>query len=97
MHPNNGIIYAVIDTKADAIVGGLQLHRADAAAIRAFGDIASDPQTIIARHPEDFELRRLGFIDINNEIVTPSTESDTIITGAQWKAAQQPQENTDNA
>lgn len=87
MHPNNGIIYAVVDTRADDIHGGLILQKNDAAAIRLFGDIASNPQTVVHRHPDDFELRRLGYIDTANDIQTEGVA--VIITGAQWAAAQQ--------
>lgn len=83
MHAN---IYAVRDTVADAIVGGLQLHRADAAAIRTFGDIASQRDSIVAMHPGDFELVCLGSID--GLSITPDAR--VVITGAQWLAAQQP-------
>lgn len=86
VQPNNGIIYAIVDLKADAIIGGLQLHRADAAAIRAFGDIASNPETIVSKHPEDYELRRLGWLTLENEIEQSILEC--VISGAQWKAAQ---------
>lgn len=86
VQPNNGILYAIIDSVADAIVGGIQMHRSDAAAIRAFGDIAAADGTVVNKHPEDYELRRLGYIDTANDVQTDGVA--VIITGAQWKAAQ---------
>lgn len=52
-----------------------------------FGDIASDPQTTIARHPQDFDLLLLGILE-DAVGITPTKE--TVLTGATWSAAQQP-------
>lgn len=79
-------IYAILDKKAEALVGGLQLHRALASAVRSFTDIALDPKTMINRHPEDFELIELGFITDDNQIV-PAEGYNVVITGAAWAAA----------
>lgn len=85
-------IYVIYDLKAGAALSGLLLHRADAAAIRQFADIASDPQTMIARHPEDYELRILGvFADESCAIHALADTADekyrVILTGAAWKAS----------
>lgn len=99
-------IYAILDKKAQALTGGLQLHRHEAAAVRVFSDIASDPQTTIARHPEDFELLCLGLLndeDVYDEkngvtpirsayTITATTRPTVVITGAAWKAAQKQEE-----
>lgn len=89
--PNKGTpmkrIYAIIDTKADALIGGLQLHAHEAAAVRTFGDVAADPQTMLARHPDDFELVCLGKLN-DDHTITAMEQHLVIITGAAWKAAQ---------
>lgn len=77
-------IYAIWDIIAMQIVGILQMHRADAAAIRFFTDVATDPNTLVNKHPEHFNLLLLGAIDELN-IITPGLE--TILTGAAWLAA----------
>lgn len=79
-------IYAILDNKAEMLIGGLQLHKAQASAIRSFTDIALDPKTLINRHPEDFELIELGFLTDNNTI-HPNDDYNVVITGAAWAAA----------
>lgn len=60
-------IYVVYDTKAEAplVMGpqGLHLFPHDAVAIRFFSDLVNDKQTMIHRHPEDYVLKELGFMD----------------------------------
>lgn len=86
MEHNNGGIYAILDIVADAIVGILTIHRHDASAIRFFGDVAADSKSNVAQHPRDFNLIRLGYLSTDHRVVPAF---DTIITGAQWAAAQQ--------
>lgn len=83
--PNNGGVYAIIDQKSGDVTFGLQLHKHDAVAIRTFGDIVSQPNSYIGKHVADYDLYRLGVLDLNNELV-PAKE--LVITGAQWAAAQ---------
>lgn len=89
-------IYAILDTVADMIVGGLHLHKHDAAAIRMFTDIASSDGTTINKHPEDFELIYLGALynpdpDGRHTIVDlGGSKHTTIITGKQYLAVSQP-------
>lgn len=90
MELHKGGIYAIIDVLAQSIVGMLSIHKHDAPAIRLFGDIASDPNSMIARHPQDFNLVRLGYITEHNHI---HAEYDLIMTGTTWAAAQTPKEN----
>lgn len=81
-------IYAIFDTKAQAIIGGLHIHKHEAAAIRFFGDVAAAEQTMINKHPQDYDLIRLGWISEHNVIVAEA-EQTTIITGATMKEVQQ--------
>lgn len=87
-------IYAILDTKAEALIGGLQLHKHVAAAIRQFSDIALDPQTMIHRHPEDFTLIHLGDITETN-VIEAHYDYIVVITGSAWAAAMKPQEKTE--
>lgn len=84
--PTNGTLFAVLDTVADTIIGGVQLHKHEASAIRSFGDIASMPNSIVALHPADFSLLRLGHLTADNQLVPDYA---VILTGAQWLATQQ--------
>lgn len=82
-------IYAILDVKADMLVGGLHLHKAEAAAIRMFSDIAGTPDTTVGRHPDDYELLFLGSIGEDNQI-TPLCPPVPVLTGSQWAAVNGP-------
>lgn len=84
-------IIAIKDTLTNDIVGPLWLFRHDAPAIRQFGDIANTQGTAINLHIEDHELICLGTIDDDTLTITP--DNTTIITGTQWRAAQQDKTN----
>lgn len=83
-------IYAVRDTVADLIIGGLQIHRAEASAIRTFGDAATMQGSVVQMHPADFELVRLGWLLEDNQTLEPDFA--VVLTGARWLAAQAPAE-----
>lgn len=85
MEPNNGKIYAILDTVADTIIGGLTIHKHDAAAIRFFADVASMPDSRVGQHPHDYNLMCLGCITTDNTIEADDT---LILSGASWAAAQ---------
>lgn len=82
------IIYCIYDLIADHIVGQLLTRRHDAAAIRDFADVASDPNTWIAKHPADFELRELGLLTAECAIIPNPSGYRSVITGSAWLAAQ---------
>jgi len=63
------IAFAIRDVKADAFnLPFFQTTRASA--IRNFADLSSDPQSTIARHPEDFQLYEIGSYDSGNAYFT---------------------------
>lgn len=85
-------IYAVLDLAADDLVGQMQaltVHKHEAAAVRFFTDIAATQGSIVNKHPEDFVLKRLGFLDENNDLVPNEA---IILSGTAWAATQQPRE-----
>lgn len=86
---NNGGIYAILDTKAQAIIGFLMICRHEAQAIRNFCDVADDPQSMIHRHPQDYELVRLGWLTTDNLIIA---QFDLILAGNTYQATQKPNE-----
>lgn len=79
-------VYAIRDLVANALVGGLHLFAHDAPAVRFFGDIASDPQTMIARHPADYDLICIGQYNEDTYSLTPE-RVEIVITGAAYHAA----------
>lgn len=46
-----------------------QTHKAGA--MRAFSDLVRDPQSLIAKHPEDFQLFSIGKFDTNSGNLIP--------------------------
>lgn len=61
--------YSVYDLKGAAFAAPFFMHT-DAIAIRMFSDTVADPSHPIARHPEDYQLYRLGdFDDATGQIV----------------------------
>lgn len=84
-------IYAILDKVADALTGGLQTHKHEAAAIRVFVDIANDPQTTIAHHPDDFVLLCLGQVN-EDHTITAMERPLEILTGSAWKASIAPRD-----
>lgn len=90
MHDNsaapNGGIYVILDTLSDQVIGGLQLHKHDAVAIRTFGDIAGRQDSVVHLHPADYQLVRLGYLTASNDL---EPDRAVIMTGAQWAAIQE--------
>lgn len=80
-------IYAIRDNVAEAF-GPLMTFSHDAPAIRAFSDVAADPNTQVGRHPGDFELLDLGVFDEQASEIVCTVPARSVITGAQWQAAQ---------
>lgn len=80
-------IYAIRDTLAQALVGGLFLHSHSASAVRFFSDVASDAQTLVSRHIDDHELVFLGTLDEETGAIVSDAPA-VVITGAAWKASQ---------
>lgn len=80
-------LYAIRDKVAGQIIGGIWLHRNDAAAIRMFTDVAQDQQSMIHRHTTDFELVKLG--ELNNDTsVDGLREPQLILDGSTLNAIQ---------
>lgn len=90
-------LYVLRDTLAETILGGLHLFAHDASAVRFFGDLMSDPNTMLHRHPQDHDLMVIGeLIDGLVPEIIPFTHPQVVITGAAWKAAQAPAPEANN-
>lgn len=100
-------VYAVYDRVSQDVTGGLMVFSHDAPAIRIFVDALSDANTILAKHPADFDLVCVG------ELVVPGDEGDAadyvnaknvpalftsgtrvVLSGAAWLAQSQSEDNT---
>lgn len=87
-------LYAIRDTYADSINGGIFVHANDAVAVRFFGDVASQKpgSNMVADHVTNHELVRVGYIEENGRVTEPAEDDWTpvvVLTGAQWKSAQE--------
>jgi len=79
-------VYAIRDKVAESIGQQVWLFKADAAAIRFFHDVMSDPKSYPAQHPDDFALVSLGILDDEGNFMgTPQV----IFSGTQWKQAKE--------
>lgn len=81
-------LYVILDTVTGEFAGPVMTFKHAAVAIRAFSDIASDPQTNLNRHINDHELQLVGFINDNNTITGLETPQ-VILTGSAWAAARE--------
>lgn len=83
-------IYCIFDTKASMAIGGLHLHKHDATAVRFFNDVAALKDSMISRHPEDFQLIQLGSFedDADNQLFGLDGNTRIVLEGHQWAAMQ---------
>lgn len=57
-------IYVLFDIKAGIALKPLMVERNDVVPIRNLTDLTNDPNTIIARNPEDFAVIHIGAINL---------------------------------
>lgn len=55
-------VFAILDTKANTFNVPFFM-RSTGEAIRAFTDLANDPQSMVFKHPDDFRLFHIGEFD----------------------------------
>lgn len=89
-------LIAIYDRLANDIVGPITIHKSDASAIRLFSDVASHPDSQVAKHIEDYELIEVG--TISEEMVCTTALPDghvrVILTGTQWFEARKASEGS---
>lgn len=83
-----GSLYAIVDIKAEDILGQPVIYKHPAAAIRFFDDVATHPESTVGRHPEDYNLVILGHITEQLTLELPDGNP-VVITGTAWKASKQ--------
>lgn len=88
-------IYVIFDSAARDILGGLQLHRHDAVAVRSFTDVATMRDSRIAAHPDDYALMKIG--DLADDALTIEPHApQTIITASTLIQALNAKANQEN-
>lgn len=75
-------LYQTYDKIADTTVGPIIAEYRDEAAIRLFSDAVQDPESFIGKHPNDYEIRRIGIQDTTNGQITDTT-IEPIVSGSQ--------------
>lgn len=81
-------LYAVYDLVSESFVGGVHCFAADAAAVRMFGDALADPASMLAKHPNDFQLACLGQLDLGTGVITVPPVR-VVLTGEAWAASRE--------
>lgn len=89
------IVYAIRDKVAGMLIGGLYVHKHDAAAIRFFSEAAKQPESMIGKYPADFELVQCAIVDNDGNFygLDPSgnltkLSARVTLTGEAWAASQ---------
>lgn len=80
------LLCAVYDNLANDMLGQIMHFKNETIALRTWNDICSTPNSAVRMHINDFMLVQIGTINTETLVVTPTRR--TIITGAQWAAAQ---------
>jgi len=65
------MMYSVLDTKA-GIYNTPFSAVSRGAALRVFSDVANDPKTSVAKHPEDYNLFEIGSYDDALGVMIPA-------------------------
>nr|QJB18812.1 MAG: nonstructural protein [Microvirus sp.] len=81
-------LLCVIRDRLAESCGPVMLYAAVPAAIRSFSDVALDPETMVGRHVEDFDLLQIAYVDEGSGEVTPCSPPVVLMTGVAWLAAQ---------
>lgn len=78
-------VFAILDLAAADIVGQFMLLPHEAVAVRSFGEVCSNPETLVHKHPKDFALVRFGQLD---DLKLVGYDHVVVMTAEQWFAAQ---------
>ncbi|QXP08113.1 MAG: nonstructural protein [Arizlama microvirus] len=82
---NNANAYSILDTKSK-IYNNPHFLINDAVAIRQFGLIVNDKESIISKYPEDFRLYRVGTFDMSTGKITSEQNPVEIAHGLNLKS-----------
>lgn len=84
-------LYSMYDKEAETVVGPIVAELRHAPAIRTFGELCADKNTVVGKYAEQFQLRFVGTQNLETGEITPVTIHpgyEIIATGAEWLAAQ---------
>ena len=78
-------VFSVLDTKGDIFMPPF-FFSATGQAVRAFADLANDPNTIVNRHPGDYRLTCIGTFDDQNGRLTAYQDIQQLGYASEYKA-----------
>lgn len=73
-------LYVVYDMVAKAISGPVVQMAGDAVAIRMFSDAVLGPNSVLAMHPDDYQLVKVGCINTSTGQLIPLEDHEVVIT-----------------
>lgn len=82
------LLCGVRDVPAKAMIGIPMLFSHVAVATRWFGDLLSDPNSVVSKHPQDYELVCYGEYDESVDAFE-GVEPQTLFSGREWLAAKE--------
>lgn len=82
-------LYVVIDEKAKVLVGPIVHDHSPVPITRQIVDAVNNPQTMIAKNPEDFSIWYLGTVDEETGLITALDTPQRITTALALRAVQQ--------
>jgi len=77
-------LYAIYDSKAEAYSGPIS-HRTRGEAIRTFTDECANPESMLAKHPEDYTLFEVGAFNVQTGTVNPHAAKIPLGSAADFK------------
>lgn len=79
-------LFQIFDIQGQCVAGPIMTAHHEGAAIRNFTDLLKNKETVLGAHPQDFELRFLGYQDEDTGILDGVELPHSVITGQQWQA-----------
>lgn len=76
-------VFAVRDVKAEGFDRPFTMGSAGQA-VRQFGDWCRDGQTLLGKHPEDFQLYEVGFFDDQSAELEACVPIRLVSSGSDW-------------
>lgn len=89
----NYLLFAIRDLAAGMLTGQLMMLSHDAVAIRSFGEVCANPETLVSKYPREFDLVCLG--ELVDGLVVGYDEPRVVITAEKWFASQPAAETVD--
>lgn len=84
-HPGR-LLFVVYDKVAETFLFNIVIDRHPAPACRQFNDALAAPDSALAKHPADYQLLHIGYIEDSGQLVPIVPQ--VIHTGEAWLSSQ---------